>query len=578
MPQSRFLLWPLWFFAAVCFSAPFLVAPHTYPIPTFYAESASAWCWIAFSLVVLGLSWRGRASSPSIALAPLALIVVLIVQLGIATPLNPFFSFAACICLLAAMVVCGLGARCREMPGVLEAVAVGTILGGLATVAVEQVHLWRLVGIPDILIGLPPTGLGRRMWGNLNQPNHVASYFAFGLAACLFLWQRVRSLGLRILLGIVVLAFLFGTALSVSRVAWLHLIAVGLFAGWSWASQTTGRRRWFVFVTPVLALTIAYQLCNWLMDYGNVLWQWGLPTSLGERMQQGAGLRPLLWNHAWHMFIAHPWLGAGWGDYAWNQYVQTDVLGHVEMSMNAHNIVLDLLAKVGLAGLFAVVLPAVGLISLLWKFRMTPPAAFLWSVVAVLTIHSMLEYPLYYLYFLLPFAFALGYLDTRMLRFPSPSMTWVLSGVIVVCVSALSARMWIDYKSVERLYYAPAGLSKELPVYQASGQMLLVPYATLAIAINSGITYEMAAVMAALERQATQFYPGAATSQRYALTLAFQGKTEEAVTQVRRLHNQYWTDYAAQSSLLTQSCLQKADDLKVFCDRLKSEGLLVGVN
>ena len=168
MPQSRFLLWPLWIFAAVCCSAPFLVAPHTYPIPTFYAESASAWCWIAFALVVLGLSWRGRAGLPSIALAPLSLILVLIVQLGIATPLNPFFSFAACICLLAAMVVCGLGARCREMPGVLEAVAVGTILGGLATVAVEQVHLWRLVGIPDILIGLPPTGLGRRMWGNLN--------------------------------------------------------------------------------------------------------------------------------------------------------------------------------------------------------------------------------------------------------------------------------------------------------------------------------------------------------------------------------------------------------------------------
>ncbi|CAJ0872956.1 PglL family O-oligosaccharyltransferase [Ralstonia flatus] len=578
MPRSKFLLLLVWFAAAGCWVIPFLVARHTYPIPTFYSEFVAACCWILLALNTLGFSWKSKEGLPRIALAPIALSLVLLVQLVVATPLNPFFSFVACVFLLAAAVACGLGARCRAVPGVLEAIAGGLILGGLATFAIELIHLFRVSGLPEAIFGMAPEGAARRMWGNLNQPNHVASYLSCSIAACLFFQHGARSLGRRSFLSVLIFIFLFGMALTVSRMAWLHVIAIGAFAGWYRASSKFGHRRWLSLVLPAVTLAIAYQLCNWLMDYGNVIFQWGLPTSLGERMQQGAGLRPLLWNHAWHMFLSHPWLGAGWGDYAWNQYVQTDLLGHVEMSLNAHNIVLDLLAKVGVAGLLAVVLPAVGLIRLVWKSKMAPGPAFLWSLVAVLGIHAMLEYPLHYLYFLLPFSFVLGYLDTRAMRFPSPSMAWVLSGVVVVCASALLPRMWADYSSVERLYYAPQGLSKELPIYQQSGQMLLVPYATLAIAINSVITPEMAPVMAALERQATQFYPGAGTSQRYALALAMQGKTAEAVVQVRRFHNQYWIDYASQSSVLTQACSRNVDHLKAFCTQLRAEGLLVGAN
>lgn len=577
MSRSTLLLLPVWTVTAVCMSAPFLVTAHSYPIPTFYGEFVAAICWAVFAVLVLVSTWDRKKGLPVIALCPFLLSAVLLAQLTIAPPLNPFFSFAACIALLGAAVACGLGAQCRTVPYILEAVAAGVALGALVTVGVEFAQLFRIHG-PEWLIGLPPVGQGRRMWGNLYQPNHVASYLAIGIAACLFLRRGAGRLAVRIMWSIMILTILFGMALTVSRMAWLHVVCIGLFAGSPRALESAGRRRWFDAVAPVVLLAIAYDLCNVLMDYGNALWQWDLPTSLGERMQQGASLRLFLWKHAFHMFISHPWLGAGWGDYAWNQYIQTDVLGHVEMSMNAHNIVLDLLAKVGLLGLLAVTLPCVGLVSLMWTSRMTASAAFLWSLIGVLTIHSMLEYPLHYLYFLLPFAFAVGYLDTRMLRFPSRTMTWVLSGVLVVCSGFLAARMWVDYKSVERLYYAPAGLSKELSSYQASTQMLLIPYATLAIAINSVITQDVAPVMAPLERQATQFYPGPATSQRYALSLALQGKTGEAVTQVRRLHNQYWMDYGAQSSVLTQACLQKSEDLKTFCQRLKSENLLVGVD
>ncbi|OAI61875.1 polymerase [Ralstonia solanacearum] len=576
MLRSPVLLLPIWLAAVACWAVPFLVAPHSYPLPTFYGEFATAICWIALALGVLALTWQSKTGLPNVALAPLALIGVLLMQLLVAPPLNPFFSFAAIIGLLGAAAVCGLGARCRNIPGVLEAIAVAVVLGALLTVAVEFLHLLRVQGLPPAFFSVTPTGAGRRMWGNLNQPNHAASYLGFGLAACLFLAQKYRRA--RGPLAVAALLILLGMSLTVSRITWLHIAVVGGLAGLMLAADERGLRKWVVACAPLVLLFVLYQVCNLLVAYANALWHFDLPTSLDERMQQGVGLRKFLWNHAWHIFLAHPWLGGGWGDYGWNQYLQTDVLGHVEMSMNAHNIVLDQLAKVGVAGLLAVVLPFAGLARATWKRRLTPERVFFYAIIFVMLAHSMLEYPLHYLYFLLPFAFALGYVDDRNLRLISGSTVWVLTGILAICGAVLTGRLWIDYRPVERLYYAPDGLQVELQRYQSSDELLLLPYANLSIANQIAMAYEMAPVLAAIEHQAVQFYPGSGTVQRWAVALAFQGKTDEAVLQVRRLHNQYWMYYAEHSTLLTKACRQKVDVLETFCTRLRSEHLLVGVD
>lgn len=527
---------------------------------------------------MLGLTWASKTGLPSIALAPLALIVVLLVQLAVATPLNPFFSFAAIAFLLAAATTIGLGARCRSLPGVITAIAVGILIGGLLTVAIELLQLFRVSGLPPAWIAIMPSGTGRRMWANLNQPNHVASYLAFGLAACMLLAQKYRRS--RVPLAVVALVFLLGMALTFSRMSWLHLCVVGVVAGLAWSADARVASRWWRACVPLIAMAAAYQLCNWLVDYVNVLWHLDLPSSLGDRIKdEGVGARPLLWKHAWHMFLTHPWLGGGWGDYAWNQYVQTDTLGNVEMSLNAHNIVLDLLAKVGVVGLLAVALPFVWMVYGAWKRRLTPELAFLVAIILVMGVHSMLEYPLHYLFFLLPFAFVLGYADERQLRMPSGSMVSLLVGFVAMSAAVLTARMWVDYKSVEQLYYIPDGARQATyQRYQASGQLLLVPYGTLAIANSAAVTYSVAPIMSALEREAVQFYPGPGTVQRYALALALQGKTDEAVTQVRRLHHQYWTDYARQSTDLSGACAKRAQVLETFCAKLESEHLLIVVD
>lgn len=100
MRRLPILLCPIWLALGACWSIPFLVAPHTYPVPTFYSESAAAACWIVAAVLVLSVAWKRPTGLPSIALAPLALIVVLIAQLAVAPPLNPFFPLAPSSCCL----------------------------------------------------------------------------------------------------------------------------------------------------------------------------------------------------------------------------------------------------------------------------------------------------------------------------------------------------------------------------------------------------------------------------------------------------------------------------------------------
>lgn len=572
MLRSRLRLLPAWLLLALCAAAPYLVALHTYPLPTFYSEYVAGGCWAALALALLAATRFQLGNLPRIVLAPALLILALFAQMVFAPPINPFFTMAATICLLGAIVACGLGARCRGIPGAVDVIVLGFLLGGLLTFAIEIAQLLRISSLPAYVMTADLSTGERRLWGNLNQPNHVASYLSIGVAGCMLLALKYRRW--MIPLAIIALAFEVGMVLTFSRTAWLHLAAIGLLAGWVIHASERGRYRALKAALPMVVLFVLFALCSEVIAYANVTWHLDLPTSLGQRMEHGVSDRAPLWRHAWHMFVTHPWLGAGWGDYAWNQYIQTEIVGPVILSMNAHNVVLDTLAKAGIVGLLALVIPFTGFLYRVVKQQITPERAFFLAIVLILAAHSMLEYPLHYLFFLLPFAFALGYVDELPIRYPSARMVSFLTVVFAVGAMALMVPLWGDYRAVERLNYN-VDREKGVEVYRAHGENIYAPYGQLAIASNWVVSKPMARSLAELEIQVIQFYPGAAPIQRYALSLAYLGKTDDAVIQVRRLHLQYADDYPKWSAYLTESCAKNPSDLKVFCDRLRVEGLLV---
>ena len=222
MLRSRLQLLPVWVLLSLCVAAPYLVALHTYPLPTFYSEYVASGCWIMLALALLAVTRFQLCNLPRVALAPALLILALFAQMAFAPPLNPFFTIAATLCLLGAIVACALGARCRDIPGAVDSIVLGFLLGGLLTFAIEMAQLLRISSLPlDVMSPDLSTG-ERRLWGNLNQPNHVASYLSMGLAGCMLIARKYRRW--TIPLAIVAIAFEVGEMLKPTGSDWTATI------------------------------------------------------------------------------------------------------------------------------------------------------------------------------------------------------------------------------------------------------------------------------------------------------------------------------------------------------------------
>ncbi|MGO4417105.1 Wzy polymerase domain-containing protein, partial [Cupriavidus sp. KB_39] len=166
-----------------------------------------------------------------------------------------------------------------------------------------------------------------------------------------------------------------------------------------------------------------------------------------------------LWAHAVAMFRLHPLLGVGYGEFGWAQFQQmAQVRVTAEMSLHAHNAVLDLLAKTGLTGT-----AGVGVLLLAWLGRVVrsrlwratsaerPQTVVILLWLAMVGAHSMLEYPLHYLYFFLPFCFLLGWLEPSGFgKWRVPKPVPMVIGIAFVALSAIIlTTLWQDYRRVE---------------------------------------------------------------------------------------------------------------------------------
>jgi hypothetical protein len=119
--------------------------------------------------------------------------------------------------------------------------------------------------------------------------------------------------------------------------------------------------------------------------------------------------------HAWRLFTDDPALGFGWSQFSYGVYLNSSLaelpkmwaLG-LTLPNHCHNIIFQLLATVGFLGATSALAT---FIPLRWKVLTKEPDPIwqlLLSVLVVLVLFSMWEYPLWYAYFLLPLALVLG--------------------------------------------------------------------------------------------------------------------------------------------------------------------------
>lgn len=228
--------------------------------------------------------------------------------------------------------------------------------------------------------------------GNIGQPNQQATFLGMGLWALCWL---LRSGGRDWAMGLAGALIAIGMAATASRIGTVHMVALPLMI-WYWGAGD--RRRLSQWYVPVLACYLASALVLPLLAS-----QVGIEDarSLWFRIQNGeasCGSRRLLWGNVLELIAAKPWLGWGWDDLRYAQYMTLfrgprwcSVLG------NAHNLPLHLAVTLGIpAALFLCIL--VGLVVLReapWRER-DPRRQFVGGVLALIGLHSLVEFPLWY--------------------------------------------------------------------------------------------------------------------------------------------------------------------------------------
>jgi len=305
------------------------------------------------------------------------------------------------------------------------------------------------------------SGLPGRAVGNLRQPNHLSSLLLWSLIGAVGL-HELRRLDRRAAVTLSAM-FVFGLVLSGSRTGALGCLVL---AGWGLLDRRLSR--------PVRALLLATPLLFALVWVGMSGWSHASERSFGGEsrlsLQSGGDIsssRFAIWSNAWVMLGREPLSGVGFGEFnlAWTLSAFPD--RPIAFFDHTHNLPLQLAVELGLP-LAALI---VGLLAIAmvqawrraWRsdgdLGVAKRTAFM--IVLMIALHSQLEYPLWYAYFLLPTAFAWGFALAGQRGEPTSTPTprgiqpsrWPVAVGLTMTLGAAAALM--DYRGVVVIYAPP---------------------------------------------------------------------------------------------------------------------------
>jgi hypothetical protein len=505
---------------------------------------------VAFFAVLL-LGWSGwvrmrRASASRIAVLPFAALPLIafgaVVTLQRAAGLLPFwgsvwalwFYIALCVaCLMLGFAAASASAPTRPALAALTpfTLLAFTLCAGAAVstiVAFAQVFgLWEhsewIARMPDL----------RRPGGNLGQPNHLATLLVMGVASLVFLRQS-KKLG-PTSASLLLLLLCMGLAVSESRAGALSLLL--LLGWWLFKRRTIGDA-----TPPWVGLAVGITFVGMFLVWPHMLNVMDLlPHQATGRVVAGS-LRLQVWSQLLKAVTMHPWTGWGFHQVAAAHNAVVDGYSVSEPYAYSHNLVLDLVIWTGVPITLLLLATAA-----VWLWRRIRDANQLlpWYGLAValpLGLHSMLEYPFAYAYFLAPVILLLGAVEATAGGKAFARIGVKAVGAVLLACTVVLAWSVVEYLEIEedfrvarfqasRIGSPPIGHERpKVVLFDQLGVLLDVSRITPAP--------NMSAQDMEVAKRAALYYPWTATQARYAMALALNGNPEEAARQlqvIRRL-------------------------------------------
>lgn len=389
-------------FVALLWLLPFSLPDHKVPFGTFWQE------WIAAGLLLSAIFFVLLQSSsaltlnlPQIVIAPLGLTVVLALQCATGLLSMSAQVFIPMLYLLLAVFACVLGSTMMQNGSLEKActwIALVCLAGGIFNVTVQIAQLLKVETTFPFMSPLLP---GQRPFGNINQSNHIAAYLGMSLASVFYL--RIQSRLSLISTWITAVALITGLVLTGQRSAITYVCMPLVVVLLSWKIFVP-QRKGLLWVS--VALPILFVLMNMIVQ--------SLSAGTASPLEMMASKsfysnRWVFWQHAWHMFQTHPLLGVGFDQFWAAFFDQIEQMPAVDEAPNhPHNLIAALLAETGILGTLAVCVPV---LIWLWRTRLAAASSLQWLAliqILIISFHSLIEYPLWYSYFLILLAFWLG--------------------------------------------------------------------------------------------------------------------------------------------------------------------------
>lgn len=380
---------------------------HYDPQPQFWAEMTAAWIAIGiftfiiirfdkinipFSIIPLSLFAIYLALQPSVMqhidfiglnyVAALEMVIGILLAISVNTIRNTYGMKYLVTVLAYALVT---GAILQSIIGIIQYTGSTKLFGDM--IFYDSSH--------------PTTNI----FGHFGQRNHYAHYLTWGTLGLIYLFQQQRINYKTFYPLLVWLCFSLTISASRSVLIYFPLASIiSVIAYLTNRNKQTKQLMLLIIIATAALFTIEYMLpiINKLFAAHNSSTS-GL-SRLSSNGGNETGRRSIEWQKAWIVFKDHPLLGVGWNGFAKQSVLLYPLFPNAELNSglftNCHNLILQLLAETGLVGTLIVVIGLIGAVLRQTIKNLNSETIIILCMLGTTLAHSMNEYPLWYVYFL----------------------------------------------------------------------------------------------------------------------------------------------------------------------------------
>jgi O-antigen ligase len=264
----------------------------------------------------------------------------------------------------------------------------------LAALLSASIALLQWLGLTSLVGGMTSwlvhVEAGERVVANLAQPNQLATLLLMGMGAFVHIYRTRVIGGVGFTTGIAFMSL--ALVLSQSRTGLLGGVSLAAFLAWKSWQHPRG-----LSLRALAVWAMLFVLCFFALPVVSDFLYLG--KGRGMPLTENSA-RCVLWQQVWLGILQSPWFGYGWNQTTTAHMAGAALLPGTLTITHAHNLFLDLMAWVGIPLGAAMIIAG-----LYWTFSRarrcrTDVAVHAMACLLPVLIHSLLEYPFAYSYFL----------------------------------------------------------------------------------------------------------------------------------------------------------------------------------